>query len=143
MDIVIKFDPTNQEFNIYESTTKTLLKSNSISEGLINLNLFLKNSKLLKEDSDLLSLNDTNYHLDSTAMKEIITGNMKLLKRLQNDQSEFKKSSNRFNGDSSGSGYKKKTDFTHGSRSFSKGFFSGSSGFSESNKKWGYKGGFK
>lgn len=29
-------------------------------------------------------------------------GNMKLLKRLKNDQSQFKKSSNKFNGDSSG-----------------------------------------
>jgi hypothetical protein len=41
MDIVIKFDPAVEEYNFYESTTQTLLKSKSLSEGLLSLNLFL------------------------------------------------------------------------------------------------------
>lgn len=132
MDIVINYK--DDEFIIYESSSQTVLKSLSLAEGLINLNLFLKSKNLVPQNSDLLNSSDINYHIDSKSMKEIVAGNIKLIKRLKNDQSEFKKSSNRFNGGENG---KTKKDFSKGSRNFGKSQFGGSSGFKDSYKKWG------
>lgn len=137
MDIVIKYDPSSEEYNFYESTTQTLLKSKSLSEGLLSLNLFLQSQDGIK--SDIFNIPDATYHVDSISMKEIVMGNMKLLKRLKNDQSQFKKSSNKFNGDSSGQGYKTKKDFSHSNRNFGRGNFGGKSSFNDSYKKWGNK----
>lgn len=64
-------------------------------------------------------------------------GNLKLLKKLKNDQSQFKKSSNKFNGDSSGQGYKTKKDFSRGNKNFGRGNFGSKSSFNDSYKKWG------
>ena len=41
MDIVINYDPGTKEYKIYEPTTDSMIVSMNLTEGLVNLNLFL------------------------------------------------------------------------------------------------------
>ena len=42
MDIVINYDSQTKEYKIYEPTTNSMIISMNLTEGLVNLNLFLK-----------------------------------------------------------------------------------------------------
>lgn len=150
MDIVINYDPGTKEYKIYEPTTDSMIVSMNLTEGLVNLNLFLLSSGLIPEGSDILLSKDIGYHLDSETFIAMIQSNVDLLKRLQNGPSEFKKSAGKFGLPSSGSSYtpkskrpdggfsdkKRKTgEFSRGSKNFSSGSFSGSkNGFGKSKK---------
>ena len=148
MDIVINYDPGIKEYKIYEPTTDSMIVSMNLTEGLVNLNLFLKSSGLIAEDSDILLSKDIGYHLDSETFIAMIQSNVDLLKRLQSGPSEFKKSAGKF-GLPTNSNYipkskrldgfsgqnKKSSEFSRGSKNFSSGSFSGSkSGFGKSKK---------
>ena len=150
MDIVINYDPGTKEYKIYEPTTDSMIVSMNLTEGLVNLNLFLKTSGLISEDSDILLSKDIGYHLDSETFIAMIQSNIELLKRLQNSPSEFKKSAGKFGLPSASHTYipkAKKTsgfsdmgkgrngEFSRGSKNFSSGSFSGSkNGFGKSKK---------
>lgn len=149
MDIVINHDPSTKEYKLYEPSTDSLIISMNLTEGLVNLNEFLKSSGLITED--ILKSTNIAYHLDGETFIAMIQSNVDLLKRIQSGPSEFKKSagkfglpqassnytpkSKRYNG-SSGFGDKKSGgDFSRGSKNFSSGSFSGSnSGFGKSKK---------
>ena len=146
MDIVINYDPTTKEYKLYEPSTDSLILSTNLTEGLVNLNEFLKSSGLVSED--ILNSADIGYHLDSETFIAMIKSNVDLLKRIQSGPSEFKKSAGKFGlsqsqgsyvpkskrYNSSGFGDKKSGgDFSRGSKNFSSGAFSGSkSGFGKS-----------
>lgn len=150
MDIVINYDPSTKEYKIYEPTTNSMIVSMNLTEGLVNLNLFLKSSGLISEDSDILLSKNIGYHLDSETFIAIIQSNVDLLKRLQSGPSEFKKSANKFGlptashtyipkakktSEFSEMGNKRKGEFSRGSKNFSSGSFSGSkNGFGKSKK---------
>lgn len=151
MDIVINFDTTKKEYKLYEPSTSTVIVSNNLTEGIVNLNLFLKSSGLISEDSDILISKNISYHLDGETFIAMIQSNVDLLKRLQSGPSEFKKSAGKFGLPSASAGYvpkskrydgsgfgdKRKTsgEFSRGSKNFSSGSFSGSkSGFGKSKK---------
>lgn len=149
MDIVINYDPGTKEYKIYEPTTNSMIVSMNLTEGLVNLNFFLKSSGLISEDSDILLSNNIGYHLDSETFIAIIQSNVDLLKRLQNSPSEFKKSAGKFGLPSASHAYipkakktsgfsemgKKSSEFSRGSKNFSSGSFSGSkNGFGKSKK---------
>ena len=141
IDIVIKYDDTKQTFGIYEPTTNTYMLSANLSEGLVYLEKFLKDSKLI--DKGLLDADNITYHLDSKSMKGMIESNVNLMKRLNNAPSGFMMSQQRFGGGSSMSspssskqGYSGKGKSRESS--FSKPYFS-HSGFKSSFKKFGNK----
>ena len=150
MDIVINYDPNTKEYKIYEPTTDSMIISLNLTEGLVNLNLFLKSSNLIPEDSDILLSKDIGYHLDSETFITMVQSNVELLKKLQNGPSEFKKSAGKFGLPSASHGYTPKSkrldgfngqgnkttgEFSRGSKNFSSGSFSGSkSGFGKSKK---------
>lgn len=149
MDIVINYDPGTKEYKIYEPTTDSMIVSMNLTEGLVNLNLFLKSSGLISEDSDILLSKNIGYHLDSETFIAMIQSNVDLLKRLQSGPSEFKKSAGKFGLPTTSHTYipkakqaqsfadkgKKSSDFSRGSKNFSSGSFSGSkSGFGKSKK---------
>lgn len=140
MDIVINFDSERQIYKIYEGSTETLLVSQDLAEGMFNMNTFLKMEGHIPEGSDIFRVGDVSYHLDSTTMNAILKSNINLVNRLRSGPSEFKISSEKFGGSSSsagpGNGYKRKGDFSHQSKNFGKGSFSGKSKFNDSNKKW-------
>ena len=139
MDIVINYDNVGKVYKIYEPSTSTLLLSQDLTEGLYNLNSFLKSCGKIPEGSDLLKITDIEYHIDSFTMTAIIKSNVDLMKRLRNGPSEFKISSDRFGKTSgAGSGYKKKSDFKNSSKALQKKQlgFSGESSFSKSKKRW-------
>ena len=149
MDIVINYDPGTKEYKIYEPTTDSMIVSMNLTEGLVNLNLFLKTSGLISEDSDILLSKDIGYHLDSETFVAMIQSNVDLLKRLQSGPSEFKKSAGKFGLPTASHTYipkakktsgfsdtgKRSGEFSRGSKNFSSGSFSGSkSGFGKSKK---------
>jgi hypothetical protein len=112
--------------------------SANLSEGLVYLEKFLKDSKLIGKG--LLDTDEITYHLDSMSMKNMIESNVNLMKRLNNAPSGFMMSQQKFGGGSSMSsgsskdkgGYKSKTKGS----SFGKPTFS-HSGFKASFKKFG------
>ena len=147
MDIVINYDPNTKEYKIYEPSTDSMIISLNLTEGLVNLNLFLKTSGLIPEDSDILLSKEIGYHLDSETFVAMIQSNVELLKRLQNGPSEFKKSAGKFGLPSATQKYVPKSkrienfgngkssgDFSRGSKNFSSGSFGGSSGFGKAKK---------
>ena len=94
VEIVIKFDPDKEMFNVYEPTSDTLLVTSSLSESLLKLNEFLKSEKLVKDD--ILNTADVSYHIDSYTMSTMIRSNANLLKRLSTASSGFTVSTQRF-----------------------------------------------
>lgn len=147
MDIVINYDSQTKEYKIYEPTTNSMIISMNLTEGLVNLNLFLKSSGLILEESDILLSKDIEYHLDSETFIAMIQSNVDLLKRLQSGPSEFKKSAGKFGLPAASHTYvpkskktssfsdigKKNSGFSRGSKNFSSGSFSGSkNGFGKS-----------
>ena len=147
MDIVINYDPNTKEYKIYEPSTDSMIISLNLTEGLVNLNLFLKTSGLIPEDSDILLSKEIGYHLDSETFVAMIQSNVELLKRLQNGPSEFKKSAGKYGLPSATQKYvpkskrienfgngKSKGEFSRGSKNFSSGSFGGSSGFGKAKK---------
>ena len=106
IDIVVNFDQTKGVFQIYESTSKTLLLSQSLGEGFSNLSGVL--GKSLLEDKDII------YHFDSYTFKEIIKSNISLLKRVSDIPSEFKNSISKFGTSTNND----KQNFSRGSKNF-------------------------
>lgn len=135
-DIVVNYDQVKGVFQIYESSTQTLLISQTLGEGFEELNSFLLSSGLIKKS--ILEDRDVQYHFDSYTFQEMIKSNMSLLKRVSDIPSEFKNSASRFGSSSSGSGTpkdKSKT-FSRGSKNFQHGKMSGGS-FGKSFSKFG------
>lgn len=132
IEIVIKYNDDKQMYGIYEPSTNTYMLSGSLSEGLVYLEQFLTDSKMISE-----SLLDSNvsYHLDSKSMKAIVENNTALMKRLNTAPSGFMISQQRFGGGSS------QGNSTSSQKSFGKssGTFSNSK-FKDSYKKFGKKG---
>lgn len=121
--IVINYNKIKKEYQIYESSTETVLISSSLTEGLVNLNLFLKDSGLTKKD--ILEEDDIEYFLDSATIKSMIESNVNLLKKLHSAPSEFKISSGKFGGPNPQMGGQKKlSDFSKSSEAFKKSSFS-------------------
>lgn len=137
MDVVISFDPGTREYRFYEPTSDTLLISKNLGEGFSNLNHFLVT--LGKVTGNILMTDDISYHIDSVTFRSMIESNLKLLQRLQNGQSEFKTSSDKFGAASTASA-KKFGGATPGNnfgKSFGSSQFGGSkSKFGKSDKKW-------
>ena len=140
IEIVVNYDKNTKNFRIYESSTQTLLVSDTLGDGFRNLSEFLRQSGLIEknivEESGIL------YHIDSYTFSEIIKSNQSLMTRVKEIPSEFKNSAQKFGttlGNSSGN---KKPDFSRGSDNFKKGRMSGfkKSGFGKSFGKFGKNG---
>lgn len=146
VEVVINYNKDNQNFQVYEPTTDTLLVSSNLTEALVNLSIFLNSTGLLQ--GDILDYPEISYHLDSYTVKSMVESNVNLIKRLQTAPSGFTISSQRFGGTSglipskksSSSGFSdsyKKSDKKFNRKSSSN--FSGKSGFRTANKKFGGK----
>lgn len=94
INIAIKYNPLDEEYNIYEPSTDTLLLSKNLTEGLVNLNNFLIDSGMTK--TDILNDDSIEYHLCSKTMRAMIDSNVKLIKRLSRGPSEFQVAKDRF-----------------------------------------------
>lgn len=127
VEIVIKFDPDKEMFNVYEPTSDTLLVTSSLSESLLKLNEFLKSEKLVKDD--ILNTADVSYHIDSYTMSTMIRSNANLLKRLSTASSGFTVSTQRFGSTKSNNKFN-----SMATRNWEKGF---GSAFTKSHKKFG------
>lgn len=148
IEIVINFSEENGgTYKVYEPSTQTLLMSQSLSEALVNLSLFLQTQGLIQ--GDILQTDQVNYHFDSKTMIDFMKSNVQLLNRLKNAPSGFQISSQRFGGSNSGSWQKKDKGFGNsewGGKSEKKfksrgsSNFSNATGFKNANKKFGNKG---
>ena len=127
VEIVIKFDPDKEMFNVYEPTSDTLLVTSSLSESLLKLNEFLKSENLVKDD--ILNTADVSYHIDSYTMSTMIRSNANLLKRLSTANSGFTVSTQRFGSSKSNNKFN-----SMATRNWEKGF---GSAFTKSHKKFG------
>jgi hypothetical protein len=127
VEIVIKFDPDKEMFNVYEPTSDTLLITNSLSESLLKLNDFLKSEKFIKDD--LLNTAEVSYHIDSYTMSTMIRSNANLLKRLSTANSGFTVSTQKFGSNKSNNKFN-----SMATRNWEKGF---GSAFTKSHKKFG------
>lgn len=149
IEILIKYLPDKDCYGVYEPTTDTLLVSSSISESLVSLSNFLKESGMTS--TDIINSDNIIYHLDSRTMRGIIENNINLMKRLSNAPSGFMISSQRFGSSLTSStqlsnSSDNKNDFgktkKFGNSNFGgkkSGGFSGNSGFKSSYKKFGGK----
>ena len=124
-DIVVNYDPQKNEYQIYESTSKTLILSRTLGEGFGNLNAFLLESGEIKKS--ILEDTDIKYHFDSHTFQEIVKSNMALLKRVSDIPSEFKNSASKF-GLSNVPKDISKPEFSRGSRNFRHGRMEGFKG---------------
>ena len=137
-EIVVNYDSVKGEYQIYESTSKTLILSRTLGEGFSNLNLFLIQTgqiqKSIIEDQNII------YHFDSHTFQEMIKSNMALLKRVSDIPSEFKNSASKFGMPSvpKDINSKNKQNFSRGSKNFQRGKFQGTS-FGKSFSKFGKK----
>lgn len=131
IEIVIKYNDDKQMYGIYEPSTNTYMLSGSLSEGLVYLEQFLTDAKMI--GTSLLD-SDVSYHLDSKSMKAMVESNTALMKRLNTAPSGFTLAQQRFGG-STGGGQQKSSFNGKGSS----GTFSNSK-FKESYKKFGKKG---
>lgn len=137
-EIVVNYDSVKGEYQIYESTSKTLILSRTLGEGFSNLNLFLiKTGQIQKsiiEDQNII------YHFDSHTFQEMIKSNMALLKRVSDIPSEFKNSASKFGMPSvpKDINSKNKQNFSRGSKNLQRGKFQGTS-FGKSFSKFGKK----
>ena len=137
-EIVVNYDSVKGEYQIYESTSKTLILSRTLGEGFSNLNLFLIQTgqiqKSIIEDQNII------YHFDSHTFQEMIKSNMALLKRVSDIPSEFKNSASKFGMPSvpKDINSKNKQNFTRGSKNLQRGKFQGTS-FGKSFSKFGKK----
>jgi hypothetical protein len=148
VEVLIKYMHDKGYYGVYEPTTDTLMAASNISEALVSLSNFLKDSGMI--DKDILSSDDISYHLDSHTMKAMVESNVNLMKRLNNAPSGFMISSQKF-GSSLTSQNKKDNNASSGDAKFGNksfggkkksGFssFSGNSNFGTSYKKFGWKG---
>lgn len=150
VEVLIKYMPEKECFGVYEPTTDTLMAAGNISEALVSLSKFLKDSGMI--DKDILSSTDISYHLDSHTMKAIVESNVNLMKRLNTAPSGFMISSQRFGSSLTSSQNKKdintgdlgkNTKFggksLGGKRNSGFSSFSSNSNFSSSYKKFGGK----
>jgi hypothetical protein len=96
IEIVIKYDIDKNTFGIYEPSTNTYMISANLSEGLVGLERFLIDTKLIEKG--LLDSTNITYHLDSYSMKAIIESNVALMKRLNSAPSGFMISQQKFGG---------------------------------------------
>ena len=94
IEVLINYLPEKGCYGVYEPSTDTLMVASNLSEALVSLSTFLKDSGMI--DKDILSSNDISYHLDSHSMKGMVESNVNLLKRLSNAPSGFMISSQRF-----------------------------------------------
>lgn len=94
IEIAINYDKDKKVFKVYEPSSDTLMITSSLSESLLNLNKFLKDSNLINKD--ILQDENITYHLDSGTMIAMVESNVKLMKRLQNSPSGFINSSQKF-----------------------------------------------
>lgn len=137
-EIVVNYDSVKDEYQIYESTSKTLILSRTLGEGFSNLNLFLIQTgqiqKSIIEDQNII------YHFDSHTFQEMIKSNMALLKRVSDIPSEFKNSASKFGMPSvpKDINSKNKQNFSRGSKNLQRGKFQGTS-FGKSFSKFGKK----
>ena len=137
-EIVVNYDSVKGEYQIYESTSKTLILSRTLGEGFSNLNLFLIQTgqiqKSIIEDQNII------YHFDSHTFQEMIKSNMALLKRVSDIPSEFKNSASKFGMPSvpKDINSKNKQNFSRGSKNLQRGKFQGTS-FGKSFGKFGKK----
>ena len=140
-EIVVNFDSSKGEYQIYESTSQTLILSQTLGEGFSNLNLFLiqsgQVSQSILEDKNII------YHFDAHTFQEIIKSNMALMKRVSDIPSEFKNSASKFGMPSvpKDLNTKNKQNFSRGSKNFQTGKMGGfkGSGFGKSFGKFGGK----
>lgn len=147
VEVVINYNKDNQNFQVYEPTTDTLLVSSNLTEALVNLSIFLNSAGLLQ--GDILDYPEISYHLDSYTVKSMVESNVNLIKRLQTAPSGFTISSQRFGGTSGLISSKKSNNSTGFSESYknsdrkfnkkSSSNFSEKSGFRTANKKFGGK----
>lgn len=150
IEILINYLPDKQSYGVYEPTTETLLVSSNLSEALVSLSSFLKDSGMIT--SDILGCSEISYHLDSHTMKSIIESNVNLMKRLSNAPSGFMISSQRFGSSltqNSNSKENRSGDFDKTKKFGNSSFggkrnnfssFSGDSNFKSSYKKFGGRG---
>lgn len=149
IEVLINYIPDKKCFGVYEQSTDTLLYAESLSEALVLLSAFLRDSGLITED--ILSCNNISYHMDSYTVKAMVESNVNLMKRLSNAPSGFMISSQRFGSsmtqnnkkDNSGGDFKTQSKFGRSSlggkkgKNFSNSSFSGNSNFKTSFKKFG------
>ena len=137
IEIVVNYDKESKNFRIYESTTQTLLISDTLGDGFKNLSEFLRQSGLIT--TNIVEEPGILYHIDSYTFSEIIKSNQNLLTRVKEVTSEFKNSAQKFGTTLSNSGTSRKPEFTRGSDNFKKGKMSGfkKSGFGKSMGKFG------
>ena len=137
-EIVVNFDSNKGEYQIYESTSKTLILSRTLGEGFSNLNLFLIQSGQVQKS--ILEDENITYHFDAHTFQEMIKSNMSLLKRVSDIPSEFKNSASKFGMPSvpKDINTKYKQNFSKGSKSLQRKNFQGTE-FGKSFSKFGRK----
>lgn len=131
IDIVINYNKEKQMYGIYESSTDTYMLSANLSEGLVYLEKFLKDTKLI--NTGLLESTNISYNLDSYSMKAMIESNVALMKRLNSAPSGFMISQQKFGGSNIQQKQKQQTSQNN------KGHFGKRTGFTNSKFKESYK----
>jgi hypothetical protein len=99
MKVIIEYDKENKDFILYNSDLNSKIVSKELFNALVIFDEVLR--KHTGNRKNVLNMDDIEYELDSYSMRQIITSNVKLLKRISKMPSEFQAASSMFNNSSS------------------------------------------
>lgn len=99
MKVIIEYDKENKDFILYNSDLNSKIVSKELFKALVIFDEVLR--KHTGNRKNVLNMDDIEYELDSYSMRQIITSNVKLLKRISKMPSEFQAASSMFNNSSS------------------------------------------
>lgn len=99
MKVIIEYDKENKEFILYSPELNSKIVSKELFKALVIFDEVLRQRTGNKKN--VLNMDDIEYELDSYSMRQIITSNVKLLKRISKMPSEFQEASSKFNNSSS------------------------------------------
>lgn len=98
IQIIINYDKDLGVYKLYNSDLDILLTSDEMFKVLVMFNTHLM--ELYGENFNILKSDEIDYILDSASMKQMITSNVQLLKRLSRAPSAFQESAERFGNSS-------------------------------------------
>lgn len=93
MEVIINYDKVDKEYKLYVKDLDVLLKSSELFTVIVMFDEVLKSTGL---DINVLNSDDIEYILDSSSLKQMISSNVKLIKKLSRMPSDFQRSVERF-----------------------------------------------
>lgn len=99
IQVIINYDQSQEIYTLYNRDLDIAFTSSEMFKVLVLFNSYL--TETCGEEFNVLKSDEIEYILDSSSMKQMITSNVKLIKRLSRLPTAFQQSSEKFGGNTS------------------------------------------